>query len=167
MQLSVWIWLFHLRMQLLHITCANFIVVWEIPDETQTYIIFWLSDIVLRLTKYLQVLDNRSLSKYVMPCQMQKYPEIFMNRNTSPIQPTLSQNVTFADTLLSMTLPTSQLPLVVLSGSLQFLLLSVVCMCWRKDAYLCVCFPFITYIIYNPFYASIFLNFHGMFLFMF
>ena len=52
---------------------------------------------------------------------MQKYPEIFMNTITSPTQPTLSQNVTFADTLLSMTLPTLELPLVVLSGSLQFL----------------------------------------------
>ena len=32
------------------------------------------------------------------------------------------------------------------------------CMCWRNDAYLRVSFPFITYIIYNPFYASIFLT---------
>ena len=46
-----------------------------------------------------------------------------------------------------------QLPLVVLSGSLRFM-----CMCWRNYAYLRVSFPFITYIIYNPFYASIFLT---------
>ena len=55
---------------------------------------------------------------------------------------------------------------VVLSGSFAistfYCFLSVVGMCWHKDAYLCVCVSFYhLYFIYNPFYVSIiFLNCH-------
>ena len=64
-----------------------------------------------------------------------------------------------------------QLPLVVLSGSLRLLLLTAF-VCYvhvlaKWCVFTCVSFPFITYIIYNPFYASIFFNLHGLYLFMF
>ena len=64
-----------------------------------------------------------------------------------------------------------QLPLVVLSGSLRLLLLTAF-VCYVHElakwcVFTCLSFPFITYIIYNPFYASIFLNLHGLCLFMF
>ena len=55
-----------------------------------------------------------------------------------------------------------QLPLVVLSGSLRLLLLTAF-VCYvhvlvKWCVFTCVSFSFITYIIYNPFYASIFLT---------